>query len=93
MLSVQVIGEVQAECLRQTELKAAGRFTHTPADPEVTNLARLAILGEEFGEVARAVVESEGLANDRHDKKIRTELIQVMAVCASWIVGMEVTVP
>ncbi len=39
---------------------------------------KLAVLGEEHGEVCRAVVEREG------DSRLREELIQVAAVAVAW---------
>lgn len=40
----------------------------------------LAILGEEFGEVAKALLEAD-------TEHIYEELIQVAAVCVSWLEG------
>ncbi len=42
-----------------------------------------AILGEEFGEVARAVTELN--ATHKRKAEMRAELMQVAAVCLSWI--------
>jgi hypothetical protein len=47
-------------------------------DPDVAHLLRLAVLHEEAGEVARAVME-------RSDADLRDELIQVAAVCHAWL--------
>jgi len=51
------------------------------------------ILGEEFGEVAKAVESTtfaEGLvAQDNHRSKIREELVQLAAVCVAWIERMD----
>jgi len=73
---------------RQERMKAEGRFTHTCADPEMTDYERFAVLGEEFGEVAREVLTNEGrrLARDTRgtDAALRDELIQVAAVCVAW---------
>lgn len=39
---------------------------------------KLAILGEEFGEVANALLE-------RDDQNVPVELVQVAAVCVAWL--------
>lgn len=85
---LDILSDVMDERLRQDKLKAEGRFTHTCADA-ISNPSRLAVLVEEVGEVARSVVENEGLANDRHHKELRKELIQVMAVCLAWVEGWD----
>lgn len=92
-----ILIEVGAERARQDQLKAAGRFAKTCADP-MTNGARLAVLGEEFGEVCRAMLEiGEGgeVSYDKHGKDLRKELIQVAAVCVAWVEGLaaEATAP
>ena len=84
-----VLQGIRNECARQQSLKAAGRFAHTCRDEEVSDAARAVILMEEVGEVARAVLETTNLANDKHDKSLRKELIQVAAVCTSWVQGMD----
>lgn len=84
-----VLEDVRGECRRQDELKKAGRFPFTAKDDGLNDLERLAVLAEEFGEVARAVLENNGLANDKHGKNLRKELVQVAAVCVSWVEGMD----
>jgi hypothetical protein len=73
---------VTAERLRQVQLKTEGRFEHTCADPEATDGYRLTVLVEEVGEVARAVLESDG-------RGLREELVQVAAVAVAWIEGLD----
>lgn len=51
------LSKIYQERFRQEELKLRGKFTFTCADIEVTNSERLAVLAEEFGEVAREVTE------------------------------------
>ncbi len=72
-----VVGSILDERHRQERLKAEGRFLHTPADPEMSDTAFLAVLVEEVGEVARAINDAEGVA------RLRDELIQVAAVCVA----------
>lgn len=47
----------------------------------------LAILGEEFGEVSKAVCEQlqDNYTADALEENLETELIQVAAVCVSWV--------
>lgn len=76
---------IRTERERQDQLKAAGRFEHTCADPEMTDLDCLPILGEEYGEVCKALCEKMGLVNDLTKSNLRKELIQVAAVATAWI--------
>jgi NTP pyrophosphatase (non-canonical NTP hydrolase) len=62
----------------QDEMKARGRFEFTCADDELEPSERLAILAEEFGEVARSIIEHDRLGT-------RHELSQVAAVCVAWV--------
>lgn len=48
------------------------------ADPEVSSDRKLAILVEEVGEVAKAMIEGE------RPEDLRTELIHVAAVAVAW---------
>ncbi len=54
-----------------------------------SNVYWLAILAEEFGETAMAVLAPDHNANPKttqlHDENIRIELIQIIAVCCNWI--------
>lgn len=77
-----VIEKIAAERKRQNELKAQGKFTYTAAD-DVSPFKKLAILGEELGEVAKALNEGDDLAS------LQAELIQVAAVAIAWAEGIE----
>lgn len=79
--------EIADERQRQLKLRAQGRFGATASD--MTDAEALAVLVEEVGEVARAILEKQGLANDTHDKNLRKELVQVAAVCVAWIEGLD----
>lgn len=48
------------------------------ADPCVSSSGKTAVLGEEFGEVCRALIDGSG------SSKLREELIQVAAVAVAW---------
>jgi hypothetical protein len=88
-LSGDALADVYHERRRQDDLKAAGRFAHTCADVDMGNAERLAVLVEEVGEVARCVSETAGLANDKHGRDLRAELVQVAAVAVAWIEGLD----
>jgi NTP pyrophosphatase (non-canonical NTP hydrolase) len=84
-----ILDDVSAERERQEHLKAMGKFPHTPADvgamtaPEI-----LAVLAEEFGEVAMLV--SDAIAGRPLDPgHLREELVQVAAVCVAWVEGLD----
>jgi len=76
---------IETERLRQNQLKADGRFRFTCADKVLPNERKLAIIGEEFGEVCRALIEQQGLANDLHHAELKKELIHVAAVAVAWL--------
>jgi NTP pyrophosphatase (non-canonical NTP hydrolase) len=82
---IDIVQAIIAERDRQTVLQREGRFLHTAFSSQLSHAERAAILGEEFGEVCRAVVEDAKLANDRHGKTIAKELTQVAAVCLAWL--------
>ena len=81
--------EIDDERHRQEGFVKSGRFARTCASMEMTDGERYAVLGEEFGEVGRAILEKMRLANDTHHKDLRKELIQVAAVCVAWIQGLD----
>jgi hypothetical protein len=51
------------------------------SSPDVAPIVRAAVLSEECGEVARAVL-------DQDDGALRAELVQVAAVAVAWLEGM-----
>lgn len=81
--TARVLGDVVAERLRQEALAKAGRFPSTAANPALDPAYAFAILSEEVGEVARAIVEAESMA------ALRTELVQVAAVAVAMIEGID----
>lgn len=83
-----MILDVLEERDRQEEMREAGRFKQTCADPAMDPYVAVAVLGEEFGEVARAVLSAEGNANDGGGD-LRSELVQVAAVAVAWIEGID----
>lgn len=70
--------DVLAERERQTALIRRGVIPFDCADPEVSAGLKLAVLGEEFGEVCKALNENEPPAD------LYVELVQVAAVATAW---------
>lgn len=104
---MSVYDDVQAERVRQDRLCKEGKFPWTCATPNavVSPSAKLAVLAEEFGEVAKEVNEgivelelaayaAEDLEHPPHRKRyrvrfLREELIQGAAVAAWWAQSLE----
>lgn len=86
-----VFDDIARERNRQEELKRAGRFAHSCADDEMTHPNRFVVLGEEFGEVAGAVAQTTGIANDRTTADLRKELLHVAAVAVAWLESFDAT--
>lgn len=93
--------EILTERKRQEALKRAGKFQRTCAD-DMSNPERLSVLGEEIGEVldafdlaralgrvSRAVCEGVSDNDELGRTDLRKELIQVAAVCLSWLEGLD----
>ncbi len=97
----QIFERVYTERQRQDELKASGKFLFTCADHTPSQAEKLAILTEETGECAREVCdmvidsakEDRGIPTQVTRKerlqKLRTELIQVMAVSLAWVESLD----
>lgn len=96
MTTEEILCLVKLERKRQEDLRRAGKFpwscsdvrdpSYSPSSP-IMPAEKLAVLAEEFGEVADIVckmqagkAEGKGLTN-RH---LREELIQVAAVAVAW---------
>lgn len=75
---VAIVSDVLREHQRQERLKASGKLPYTCADEECSDELCSVILGEEFGDVCRAV-------EDNNPRNLREELIQVAAVAVAWI--------
>lgn len=83
-----IYNQIDDERHRQNRLKAQGKFKYTNADPEMRPFEKLAVVAEEFGEVARGVLNCEGHSTDYTDPdraKLRKELIELCAVSVAWI--------
>jgi NTP pyrophosphatase (non-canonical NTP hydrolase) len=94
----KILEEIDLERHRQDDLKASGKFLWTCADLGVSEDRKLSVLTEETGEVAKEIVDY-GISRDKYHlenlpfplyrdihflSRIRTELIQVAAVCVAW---------
>lgn len=80
--------DILAERQRQDDLKAQGKFSATCAD-ELPAFEKLAILAEEFGEVAKELCECNNTGHALNSPHLRTELIQVAAVAIAWVEALD----
>lgn len=78
-------GRQEAKCREQRELGVDG--WRTCADPQLPDDARLAVLVEEVGEVARELCERR--IGNGDTQRLRTELVQLAAVAVAWIEGID----
>lgn len=87
----QVFYRIYSERMRQERLKATGKFLYTCADPQMLSADKYLVLGEEFGEVGRAILNMQGYATDYKAglEDIQKELIQLAAVCVAWLEFIE----
>jgi hypothetical protein len=85
----EIFEQIGAERDRQERAVAAGRHLGwcSCADPSTPTEYRLAVLAEEFGEVAKALNEMR--VGEPAD--LRAELVQVAAVATAWIEGLDAT--
>lgn len=78
-MSLQIVNDVLRERIRQDD--KWGIQDHEDG-------IWLAILGEEFGEVAKEVFEEDHLLRSRRSE-LREELVQVAAVAIAWIEALD----
>lgn len=86
--------EIDNEKCRQSELQKQGRFKWTvrqgpPGATVDADAWRLAVIAEEFGEVARHVNEAINDPEKSFDSQLRGELIQLAACCVGWIQNID----
>ena len=80
--------EAIQEVYHQDQLARAGRFHGTHIMPGGPDMARLAVLAEEFGEVSHEV--TEGMMDSAYpNAELRKELVQVAAVTIAWIAALD----
>lgn len=80
---------VGVERTRQEALCRQGKFRFTCAHPDVNDYEKLAVLAEEFGEVARELAERSIDVARFDEDKLYTELIQVAAVAVAWAEALQ----
>lgn len=78
-----ILLKVYLERQRQEELLKAGKFGYTAADGKISDWRKAAILGEEVGEVCRALNDGESV------EALQAELVQVAAVAVAWAEALE----
>lgn len=79
----EVYALIDAERVRQGQ-KWGGSHEWGTGDcssPDVATIVKAAVLTEECGEVARAVL-------DMNDDALRREVVEVAAVCVAWLEGL-----
>jgi len=79
---------IEQERLSQQVCKDKGKFKFICSDKEMNELEKIAVLTEETGEVATAVLVREGLATDKNTN-LKKELVQVAAVAVAWLESLE----
>jgi hypothetical protein len=84
---LHIFGEVAAERTRQEKLVEENRHLGwcSCADPGTATEYRLAVLAEEFGEVAIALNE----IRVGNEADLRAELVHVAAVAIAWVEGLD----
>jgi hypothetical protein len=80
-----IFSEIEAERLRQDEFVRAGKFPFNCAG-QAPLTSKLAILGEEFGEVSECVVEIELIGKGKKSiADLRKEVLHVATVAVAWL--------
>lgn len=87
-----VLHAVKQERVRQenkcAEKRAEGLEWLTCASPLMEDEQKLAVLMEEVGEVARELCDARA-ERRAPARNIRTELIQVAAICVAWVEALD----
>lgn len=89
MSTTEVLTSIAIERERQNRLVCEGKFNWTCATSRALPAEKLAVLAEEFGEVARHICE-QVIDNARYNpRELKKELIQVAAVCVAWCEALD----
>lgn len=78
-----------AEVQRQDDLARAGKFGGTHVMPGGSDLERLAVLAEEFGEASIEVCKGIEVNRQVRREGLRDELVQVAAVALAWVAAID----
>ncbi len=89
-MRIMTLAAIHHERDRQEQLMKEGRFAYTCASPEMTTAQRLAVLGEELGEVGHEVNEGFGPGRTMGVEALRKEIVQTAAVAVAWIEALGV---
>lgn len=79
----EIFVAISTERLRQEHLKSIGKFKDTCAGNGLQPFEKFAALAEEFGEVAKALMSNERIAEES-EHTLYEELIHVAAVSVAW---------
>ena len=91
------IERILTERSRQEELKRAGRFPYTLADPDLTLSQKVGKILEELAEANKCVQWLEGTAYNDFEpgtpeavvmSKLKEEVTQVAALALAWLEGL-----
>ena len=81
---------VLKERRRQEQLKKEGKFYFDCGEKAVSHIRKLAVLSEEFGEVAKLICDLDSSVKPTFTtEELRKELIQVAAVCVAWVESLD----
>ena len=89
MTVAKALDDVLGEVGRQDQLARSGKFGGTHVMPGGSDLERLAVLAEEFGELSIEVCK--GIEKNRQVRRpgLRDEAVQVAAVAVAWIAAID----
>ena len=104
-LSPVVLNRIWLERLNQRALFAGGKLSCAVESPTVSNDAKLRVVTEELGEVAKEIDALELLTRERREmphtfklrrarvqNRLHNELTQLAAVTMAWLEALEVEV-
>ena len=82
----QAMLAVHNELCRQESLCRSGKFDRTLQD-DMPAAEKLAVIAEEFGEVAEVVADSLQRRTEPDHEALKAELTQVAACCVAWLMS------
>lgn len=78
-----ILEDIQDEFNRQEDAYCNGKIHIKMDNPYDRSKDKLAVVTEELGEVAKALLDHQG------DDHLREELIQVATCCIGWIISLD----
>lgn len=85
---IDVVDERTRQEAKCAQKRDEGLEWLTCADPRMEDGDRLAVLGEEFGEVCREICDARAEKRDP-DPNLRVELVQMIAVAVAWVESID----